>query len=254
MLIDYDPSKPLIFIHIPKCAGTSTRSIVEGWFRAGFHRHYRHPEKGYGPKRVDFAEQPTGVSQVVYGHFDARKGLAIPEQYPEVTQFVTILREPLETAVSEYFYRLQRILPIYKRQTREIARWFKEGGFFPAGIRAKHDERKEMISYAGVEDYILRNGSSILRHFPVEVTDANYIDVIESKFVEIGVVEHLDESLRRIAKAIGRDEVIPAIPHLNKSQRHQGLSEEAVARFNEENALAYKVYNYVLARFNPRGR
>jgi len=67
-------------------------------------------------------------------------------------------------------------------------------------------------------------------------------------FVEIGVLEHLGTSLCRIARALGKSEELPAIPHLNTSKRKKGISPEAAARFRQENALVYKVYDYTMKR------
>ena len=28
----YDPTEPLIFVHVPKCAGTTVRAVFRDWF------------------------------------------------------------------------------------------------------------------------------------------------------------------------------------------------------------------------------
>ena len=252
-MIRYEPARPLIFIHIPKCAGTSVRPIVRRWFGKGYYEHYQNPQTRAFPGIIDFSSRSSGDPQVIYGHFSSAIGLGLGNRYPNVAQFVTILRDPLETVVSEYYFSIKRARPVYQLSPREMAAWIWFGGFRKESRIEAAAFRKRIESYQCVENYVLQKGSQILDHFPVKITHDNYIDVIESMFVEVGVLDHLEESICRIAVALGKSEVIPAIPHLNKSKRHQGLSEEAVARFKEENALAYKVYNYVLARFNPVG-
>ena len=81
------------------------------------------------------------------------------------------------------------------------------------------------------------------------MTEDNYVEVIETMFVEIGVLEHLEISLRRIAAALGQKEQIPMIPHLNQSNQTHDLSEQVKVRFRKKNALVYKIYDYVKLRF-----
>ncbi|MDK3019095.1 hypothetical protein [Pseudodonghicola flavimaris] len=248
-MIAYDPSRPLIFIHVPKCAGTSIRPIMQSWFGAGFHSHYIAPATGQYPDPVDFATQPVGVPQLVYGHFNARIGLGIPDQYPDVRQFVTILRDPLETAVSEYFYSLQQADPIWRRRPRAIASWIRGGGLSRQGRRYRREKRNAILAFSGVEDFVLNYGSRILEHFPVKVTEQNYAEVIETRFVEIGVMENLAASMERIARALGKTGQLPDLPHVNRSGRHPDISAEVAAAFRETYALDYKVYDHVRARY-----
>lgn len=249
-MISYRAELPLIFIHIPKCAGTSVKQIVRVWFGEGFHTHYLTTETREPPHIVDFRLQSERVPQVVYGHFNSMRGFGINDSYPKVTQFCTILRDPLEVAISDYFYKLKIARPLHKRSIREIALWALRGGLKPKSRAAARDHRKNIRAYSGVEDYILSTDSHILDHFPVKMTETNYEKVIETMFVEIGVVEHLDETLTRIARALGKKLNPDDIPHLNKSPRTHAVSREVEAEFRAKNVLAYKVYDYVRARFN----
>lgn len=248
-MITYDPSQPLIFIHVPKCAGTSVRPIVKTWFGAGFHHHYELHTIGETPLPIDFSTQPADVPQIIYGHFNSSLRLGIRDQYPEVRQFVTILRNPLDAAVSTYLYSLKRAEPMIKKSPRAIAYWLLNGGLSNQGRMERRAQQERVSSFGNVENFLRRAGSQILDHFPVEITDENYIDVIETMFVEIGVMEHLDDSVHRIARALGKEAQLPPIPHLNRSRKADIITPEVIAEFREKNALTYKVYDYVLARY-----
>ncbi len=45
-----------------------------------------------------------------------------------------------------------------------------------------------------LQDQILNTKESMLNHFPRAVTMDNYREIIETLFIEIGVMEHLEES------------------------------------------------------------
>jgi hypothetical protein len=47
---DYDPNKPLISIHVPKCGGRSLLMVLKKWFKRNMFLHYIDP-KGRKPKR-----------------------------------------------------------------------------------------------------------------------------------------------------------------------------------------------------------
>ena len=98
----YDPTKPLIFSHIPKSAGTSVLGIFKTWFGDNLLLHY-------GPSERHDLENPPDPTRPValYGHFNRQRGKAIDQSYPEVDQFVTILRDPWDRVISGYFYRTQ---------------------------------------------------------------------------------------------------------------------------------------------------
>lgn len=101
---------PLIFLHIPKTAGTSFRVAAEEWFGK------RHLMYDYGPqarrtssifRRVETGEvswekalEKVKCARFVTGHFPAQRYHSAfgPEH------FCTFVRDPVERAVSQYFH------------------------------------------------------------------------------------------------------------------------------------------------------
>ncbi|MBI3796453.1 MAG: sulfotransferase family 2 domain-containing protein [Deltaproteobacteria bacterium] len=96
----YDREKPLISIHVPKCAGGSFGVVLQSWFGPNLCPHYPNWELRQTPPRYDLKE---GIC--IHGHFNSFKGVGVLDYYPQVEQFITILRDPFEMAVSFYFFR-----------------------------------------------------------------------------------------------------------------------------------------------------
>ena len=94
----YDPEVPLYSIHIPKCGGTSFRKALEGWFGERFFIHYFQAADA-PPERIE-----VRPGSCVHGHFNRKKGFGLLDYYPDARQVITVLRDPLETAVSNYFF------------------------------------------------------------------------------------------------------------------------------------------------------
>lgn len=220
---DYDRSQPLIVIHIPKAAGTSTREVFKRWFGRNLREHYFREWRERMPQRLNLAVLHSERRPLaLYGHFNSRRGFGIQDYYPEATQFLTILRDPFEAAVSTYFYY------------RKIGSGWRDPSRIPRG---------------DLRDFLLQTPPNMLNHFPRPVTADNYRDMIETSFIEVGVMEHLEESLRRIADKL-RMPFDPAwLPHLNAAERNDATTDTLRAEYIQRHPLEFEVYRYALARY-----
>ncbi len=223
-MIHYDRNKPLIFIHIPKCGGTSLVNIFRDWFENRCYRHYYRKHEGLMPEKYPLKE---GIC--IYGHFNRKRGFGVEDYYPEVDQFVTFLRDPLEMAKSNYFY-WKKILRSLKIELGTL----KEGDHF---------------DFRDIQDFFSKRPRSHLLNFlPQDINEKNFKEILEQKFIYIGITEDLENSVNRMAQCLDCPQA--AISHLNKSQRDEELPLEMEEKFKAENKLEYLVYNYVKLRYN----
>lgn len=219
----YDPNAPLIALHIPKTAGTSIRRVFKEWFGSGLLLHY-HVGK-IPPKHDIVGLHRPEAPVVVYGHFNSARGFGVADYYPTVRQFVTILRDPFEKRVSRYFY--------WKSINQRPPGWTDNAEF---------DLRSLVLSDTG--------GS--MGHFPAPLTMANYRELINTQFVEIGVTEYLEESLARIGRKLGRTYEPHTVPRLNVAERDEDVPSSLREEFVEQQPLEYAVYNYVRSMYETR--
>lgn len=219
-MIPYDPARPLFFIHVPKAGGSSVRALVQDWFGTGFLPHYPDEVALTGPVKWDLGGRPGPV--VVYGHCNRDRGFGMRDYYPDAGQFATVLRDPLELAISQYFY-----------------------------LRAVGDTRSDKwrIPRGDLEAHLRTATPNMLQHFPRPVTADNYRDVLEEHFVAVGITERLDASMARIAAALGFDYAPGAVGHLNASPRDQALPDSLRDWYREAHRLEYLVYDHVRATF-----
>ena len=224
----YDSNKPLIHIHIPKTGGVSIKEIYKKWFNNGLLSHYYNERDGRMPQKHDLKALHTrNIDVCLYGHFNRKRNFGIEHYYPEVNQFITILRDPFEKAVSSYLF-LRKNSRNWKDQSR--------------------------IPKVELHDFLLRktDGAGMFNHFPRGVTLDNFKEVIETQFIEIGVLEHLDESMKRIASKLNYKYDPSSLQLLNATKREQRIPYELREEFIEKKPLDYAVYNYVLSKYTQQ--
>ncbi|HMO15871.1 MAG TPA: sulfotransferase family 2 domain-containing protein [Pirellulaceae bacterium] len=221
----YDPNEPVIFTHIPKCAGSSFIRLLIRWFGPEYLKLNqderqdillpRHELKDANGNWVD------GI-KVVHGHFDHGRKYGLPYYYPEVNQYFTIFRDPFDIVVSMYFFCKGRS---------------KEGKYWYRGEQVNIlDEYPTLQSYLADYPYWLFN------HLPQDITLSNYRDKIESQFIYIGIQEDLPGSIRQLAELFKKP--IVELPHFNKSVYDEVVPDGLRDRFYRDYPLLKAIYDY----------
>ena len=103
----YDSSQPIIFVHIPKCAGTSFIYLLKQWFREKYRHSYVDEVKGgMLPKLSLKCRNGSWDPNVrcIHAHFDHGRGSGLPYYYPDVSQYVAMIRDPFDIVSSMYFF------------------------------------------------------------------------------------------------------------------------------------------------------
>ena len=181
-MLRYAKTSPLIALHLPKCGGTSFRHVLASWFpEPQLLLHYR---RGKPPSKHDL-EGPV----CVYGHFNSARDVGVEQYYPEVKQFITIMREPFDRFLAQWFY-------------------LKENEFIDLSFDKWIDIRANEQAQ-GCNDY------SFVWHFPFR--DQPIEDVLEQKFVFIGMMDRYRDSVAALSAALGKPMI--DVPHLNASAR-----------------------------------
>ena len=222
---DYDPLRPLFSLHVPKCAGQSFRELLQRWFAGRFFVHYFQQNDAPPPRRV------LGERSCLHGHFNREKGLGLEDYYPAAGQLITVLRDPLEIALSNYFF--------WKRKARR--RQIERGSIRAGG---EHD-------YRDIDDFFRKRPRSHLLNFlPAALTPENYREFLEARFVWIGLVENLDEAVPVLAGRLG---FAPgSVMRVNASPRDEELSPALREEFLERNRFEYEIHRHVLHLWQQR--
>ena len=215
----YDPQRPVIFAHIPKCAGTSFIRLLRRWYRDGYHHpHVNEKEQGTQLPRVSLRDEQGNWRndiQCIHAHFDHGRGYGLPHQFPDVDQYFSFMRDPFDIVVSMYFFA--------KRKSAE-------GTFFYDGKQV--DIRD---NYPSVADYVRDEPKWLYHHLPQDITLENYLEEIPKRFVYLGLFEDMDNSLKALARVLNKP--YQPLPQVNVSTYDEDIPQDLREWFYEKHPL-----------------
>ena len=220
----YDPASPLISLHIPKTGGSSLVRALERWFPAGrLIKHYRGKSGGLPVRHT--LQGPV----CVHGHFNAARGFGVAQYYPQVDQFMTFLREPFDRFQSLWFF-LNRM----KREGRPVEALDGDPDF------------QTFLHLRAAEQMQNRNSYSFVWQFPDVANHTDIGDLMDRRFVFVGIMERYRESLDALAAVLGKPKA-PAV-HFNKTKRADNACEAWRPFYEKHFAAEFEIYEAALAR------
>jgi hypothetical protein len=212
-MIRYNPDELLLSVHIPKCGGTSLEVVLRELFGKQLYLHYTDDEGKALPKKA-----PHIGGNCVHGHFWHHQfPVSIGEYYPNCRQFITVLRDPFEIALSAWHYRVHHNFERLASVEDHLARMMQWKRFF------------------------------YFDALPIAVHSPDVLQQLNDKFIWISTLSHLERSLPRLFLLLGRNPSVAfSLPKLNSSTR--GVMHEYEfwhQRFREHFKAAYFLYDYV---------
>jgi hypothetical protein len=211
----------LAFVHIPKCAGQSIQQRLAAYYGEAACLRVGDPRFGAdirADQTPDAWREVLHNRRVVYGHYDwpSLKHVITQTGHPGFKP-ISLVREPLERAISEYWYI--RGYPEHPKWTLcqevEISEYL--------GEHHAHNCQCRLLS--GTD------------HF--SETKA----VIEQDFEAIAPVDEIDAFAQRLASALGHTDA--SAPHVNRSamsQEQRGVGPRTTSHFYANNAADLALY------------
>jgi hypothetical protein len=226
----------VVYVHIPKTAGTSFRRLVASQFPERFRvapNTFTHAQVAEERLRALLQEEPTPLAiggHIVFGLRDA---------LPRDARYVTVLRDPIERTLSHYGYL------VAPRDSVER----------PHGLLARETpHRGDLTLEEALADprYLLDNLQTrmvVCRRSPFEELPADALgrakEHLERRFSVVGVTERLDELAALLTVARGWR------PRLSRPRRvgeqrptREALTPAQLAAVEAHNALDLELYTF----------
>lgn len=226
----YDPTEPLIYTHIPKCAGSSVVRLLRIWFGDQYHKLNQDETRDIVLPRVETQDEHGNWLpnvKCVHGHFNHGRGYGLPYFYPEVSQYFTILRDPFDVTVSMYFFA--------KGRSREGRFWFR-------GQPVDFSNQ-----FPNLQSYLESYPYWFYDHLPIDVTLENYRTKLAEKFIYLGVFEDLETTMAGLANVLNKPLV--ELPKINVSNYDEPIPQRLREPFYRDYPLLKCVYEFALEHY-----
>lgn len=214
-----------LFLHMPKCAGTSIKRMLETEIieqvAFDYDSYFKIPESERSEKIRQSLDSPIKCigKEIVYGHFFPVK--YIGNTKPANLRLVTILRDPIERLISHY-------------------------NFWNSGIFSDHYLWAKMKRENWkLKDFIMREE---MRNFY-----SQYLTQIPLQFFSyIGIYENLTESVEMCLSTLGLKLRNTIPPHLNKTEFNQKseLTNDFIEEAKKFHFHDYVIYDYALSNYH----
>lgn len=226
-----DTSKIIIFMHIPKTAGTTLRGIIE--------REYSEIAYGYG----GFKEEYNSLSrymgsrasdlQCIIGHIP----FGIHSYYNRNFHYITFIREPIDRVISLYYYRLynKKYLPAEDIGLEKfLSNYYTQACNLQTKFLSRDVDIADMVS---LENFI-KYKNEVKPDFEKAINNLE-------RYFTVGVTDYFNISISLIGRELGWNKLDYQEKNINLvTPGRKELSKGLIELIKEKNSLDMKLYSY----------
>lgn len=239
------PTQTLIFLHIPKTAGTTLHQIMD--------RHYR-LDQIYWVHATQVAESITAFKQfpeekrqqfkLIKGHM----GFGLHQYVSQPCTYFTLLRDPVKRIISHYYHVLRT--PNHYLHQIVTEKQMDLKAFVSSGISLELDNGQTRLIAAtnGDEDERIEFGCAT-----TDLLDTAKQHLL-NHFSVVGTMEEFDKTLLLLQKKLGWKNIYYARQNTgkNKTTKKSAISSDTLAAIQQQNALDIELYEFAQQRLNQQ--
>ena len=234
----------VIFVHIPKTAGTTLRHIIQSQFKPNnvFEFYYLKAQPSRVPQGIEkynnLSEAQKKAIEFVSGH----AGFGLHEFIPRPCTYITVLRNPVERVVSYYYSLLRNKNKIVENKTLEdfiqtYGRVHNEMTCFLSGLTLK----------AQLQDPSIDVKAKQFDRETLEIAKNN----LKKHYAVFGFVERFDETCILLKRILGWN-ISPLYVRKNVSKQQNwtdNLPKHTLNLIEKFNELDFQLYDYAQEMF-----
>ncbi len=185
----------LVFVHIPKSAGTSMRNWLKRFF-APDDRSWFYPE---GPAAGEEWLIESDQGKFAVGHSKAQRMLQGPRHNNNAT-VITVIRDPITRLQSFYYEQSRNNRLVGRSKNLSFTEWVQQ-----------------------------KNHASTYQYIFFGTTLEEAIEFIRHRVAVVGIFENMEETLWMVSQTLPYLQAGPAFPHLNVHPRKADYEAELIA-------------------------
>jgi len=244
------PPRPLlIYFHIPKNAGTTLGRMIKlklgFWPPARLLHHtvtlgyYHVPEAG---PRMDAIGRLSQRDQQRVRFFEAHVGFGVHKFLPQPNTYITMLRDPIDRALSVYYtLRQHRLLP----EDTTLETFLRHGD----PQRVWWIDNAQVRYLAGEDGNIVNTPQGTCRPELLEVAKQR----LDEHFLFVGITERFDASVILLRRILGWRSCYYATSNVTRQRKSvDEMPPPTLDLLREYNTLDLDLYDHACARFEER--
>lgn len=226
--------KKLIFLHIPKTAGSTFHMILNKRYDKS-HIKNLFGSRMSEPEINTFINEPLKNKdniQLLKGHMP----FGMHNYLPGNSHYISVLRDPVERVISQYYYiKKNTYNPLHNQVVKE---GMTISEFVKSGIAIGMNNGQCRFLHGDIEDYGFNECDNTLLD--------KVKDHINKHFIWLGITERFDESVLVLSNLLDWDTPPYYIrENVSKSKKNRNeLSEEEISLIKSYNTLDLKLYSY----------
>ncbi len=237
----------IIFFHLPKTGGTTLSWMARSRHMRAFGRGARlETEKKFCVEPMELYREQQAVRysyDMVIGH--CYYGIHTLLRKPAL--YIAMVREPIDRALSHYYYIKGRTDHLLHRDTRKLSLLkFVNSERFHPGLS---NVQTKMLSglYTKIDQYGIKKGPGDKPSSPEEELECAKCNV--DRHFLYGVMYQFDRSLRLFQRVLGWETLTYERRKISKRPPMYGMSPRVLVMLNEMNTLDIILYDYVRESF-----
>ncbi len=234
-------TQTLIFLHIPKTAGTTLHQIIDRHYSINriYWVHATQVEASIKTFK-NLPEEQRQQFQLIKGHM----GFGLHKFVPHPCTYFTLLRDPVKRIVSHYYHVLRT--PTHYLYETVMKHQMDLKTFVSSGISLELDNGQTRMIAASLGNEEDRIGFGCASRELLETAKQH----LQEHFAVVGLMEEFDRTLLLLKKKLGWSNILYARKNTgkNKTTQKSEISAEALAAIQQQNALDIELYQFVKQR------
>ncbi|HIK10103.1 MAG TPA: sulfotransferase family 2 domain-containing protein [Oscillatoriaceae cyanobacterium M33_DOE_052] len=228
---------PLIFVHIPKAAGTTLHQIIERQYP----KHLTCTLDGTNPEAAieQFKQLPEAQRmkiKVLKGHMP----FGLHQFLSEPCTYITMLRDPVERVISHYYYVLRK--PNHYLHEKITSQNMTLLDYVNSGISTELNNGQAIL-LSGIDK---RSGNLAERSDEILEKSRQNLE----QMAVVGIMEQFDETLILLQKTFGWKNIFYVKEKVTKNKpMKDSLSLETIQAIENQNYIDVKIYQHAQQLF-----